>query len=354
MPPSPSPPSRLHRAFPASIFLVLAGICFRSMDIPTFVLKFPPPSASGYISHPHGKTPILQKFHWIGFLDEVFKDITVGFAPASFGYDDVSRWQMFNFMSDIGVIYTIFALEGLRVGIKGGPVWYPAVFMTIAQLGGGGVFVPIYYFCNIIFGLPKQHVNAAEKKIDIAGAWVFLVGILIFHNVPLAGMMLAPTFEERHCWTWLWQLYPLRITIFYYVVIGLRKITPLPTFNIAGYQKNLRLIMAPLILSPAIMWIYTLIQCPYPFPTVFWPQPLSDPNAYTVDSWGERMRRTLVFDQLFVGGSTFLWLAWSAKDVKGLATFGVACAVLLVAVGPGATIGIMWCLREGWLGEGVN
>src|SRR5436305_10809776 len=105
-----TPSSKLQRAVPASVFVVLAALCFYLMDIPSLIKDFPPPSASGYITWHNGKVKILEKFHQISFLDEVFRDVTVGFAPSSFGYDDVSRWQMMNFMMDIGVQYTIWGL----------------------------------------------------------------------------------------------------------------------------------------------------------------------------------------------------------------------------------------------------
>jgi hypothetical protein len=228
----------------------------------------------------------------------------------------------------------------------------PAVFATIAQIGGGGVFIPIYYFCNIVYGGPVQRLPPAEKKIDIVGAWGFLVGILIFNTVPLVGALFASTLEQRHWWTWLWQLYAPRITIFWYIAMflysafGLRESAPSPkTRGTVRYQTNVRMIMTPIILVPAAIWIYTLINCPYPIRTVFWPQPLSDPNIFNTATWVERMKRTLIFDQLSIVASTFLWLAWDMKDLK---QFVMVCAMGIV-IGPGATMGIMWCVRESWI-----
>jgi hypothetical protein len=115
--------SKWQRAGPASIFLVIAITCGYFMDVPTFVTKFPSPSSTGFISHPGGKVKILENFHWIRFLDPIFRDVTPGFAPSTFGYDDVSRWQVFNFFNEIGVWYMIWGMESLRVGVKSGPVY---------------------------------------------------------------------------------------------------------------------------------------------------------------------------------------------------------------------------------------
>jgi hypothetical protein len=108
-------PSKLRRALPASIFIALGATAFYLMDIGTLFFNYEPPSAKGFISHGNGvQTQILKSFHWIGPLDEVFRDVTVGFAPSSMGFDQISRWQMYSFMVDIGVMYMIHAFEGLR------------------------------------------------------------------------------------------------------------------------------------------------------------------------------------------------------------------------------------------------
>lgn len=56
-------------------------------------------------------------------MDPVIREITPGFAPSSIGYDDVSRWQMINFLiADPGMFYAIWGFESLRKGVRGGPV----------------------------------------------------------------------------------------------------------------------------------------------------------------------------------------------------------------------------------------
>lgn len=109
--------SKLGRALPASVFLALGAGAFYLMDMLTLSMYYDSPSATGFISHGNGvKTKILERFHWIGFFDEVFRDVTVAFAPTSLGFDQVSRWQMMTFMVDCGVMYMIQVFEGLRKG----------------------------------------------------------------------------------------------------------------------------------------------------------------------------------------------------------------------------------------------
>lgn len=93
------------------------------MDIITLIKKYPQPAPSGSIEWASGKVPILDKFHLLSFLDVPIRDVTVGFAPSSFGYDSVSRWQMMNFLMDVGVFYMVWGFESLRYGVKSGPVY---------------------------------------------------------------------------------------------------------------------------------------------------------------------------------------------------------------------------------------
>jgi hypothetical protein len=101
------------------VCIVLSLVCGYLMDIPGMISNHPEPSATGYIEWSGGKVPILERFHWIPFLDTIFRNVTVGFAPSSLGYDDVSRWMMCPFMIDMGIWYMIWLLESSRAGNKG-------------------------------------------------------------------------------------------------------------------------------------------------------------------------------------------------------------------------------------------
>jgi hypothetical protein len=102
------------------LICIVSGLaCGYLMDVPAMINNFPEPSATGFIEWEGGKVRILQRFHWIPFLDEIFRNVTVGFAPSAFGYDEVSRWMMCPFMLDMGVWYMIWLLESSRSGNKG-------------------------------------------------------------------------------------------------------------------------------------------------------------------------------------------------------------------------------------------
>jgi len=101
------------------ICIVSGLVCGYFMDVPGMINNYPEPSSTGFIEWKGGKVRILERFHWIEFLDTVFRNVTVGFAPSAFGYDDVSRWMMCPFMLDMGVWYMIWLLESSREGNKG-------------------------------------------------------------------------------------------------------------------------------------------------------------------------------------------------------------------------------------------
>ncbi|KAF2186050.1 hypothetical protein K469DRAFT_664532 [Zopfia rhizophila CBS 207.26] len=355
--------SKLHRALPASVFLVLSASCFLLMDIPAMVYDYPSPSATGFISWSNKKVPILQEFHWISSLDKVFRDVTVGFAPSSFGYDDVSRWQMLNFMQDIGVLYLVWLCESTRAGNRWSVVYFPAIFNTIAQLGGGGVIIPLYYFLFIVFCPPTRVQTLADRRITLGDALLWMLLTVLFHTLPGMAIYFAPDFETQHYWTWFWQLYPVRMSIVYFLVEGVSKILPIPRPRIVlRYSTTIRLILFPMIAISTGVWIYTLLNCPYSLKTIFCPAPLIE------DTWLLRMRRILQFDELFVYGSSMVWLGFLMMDAKkaglvsgsGIAGFLVMAVGLTGIVGPGATFGVMWLWREGYLvdeekdGEGLK
>jgi hypothetical protein len=94
------------------------------MDIISLMRLHPSPSSTGKIEWEGGSVPILRRFHFLPFLDEVIRDVTVGFAPSTFtGYDDVSWWQMIGFLNDAGLMHFIWLLESSRPGAKGTAIY---------------------------------------------------------------------------------------------------------------------------------------------------------------------------------------------------------------------------------------
>jgi hypothetical protein len=110
--------SRSSRFLPASAFLVLGFTALYFMDVIGLASSSSPVQNSQLSSK--GQTIFLRRdFHFLSFLDPLFREVTVGFLPAIFDLDSVSHWQMLSFMTDVGPLYMVWLLESSRVGNKG-------------------------------------------------------------------------------------------------------------------------------------------------------------------------------------------------------------------------------------------
>lgn len=101
-------------------------------------------------------------------------------------------------------------------------------------------------------------------------------------------------------------------------------------------------LFAPFIGIAVVFWTYTILYCPHKLSEVFIPRiPIED-------TWVLHMRRMLQFDQLFVNGSSILWVALdSQRNGLGSAIAIMAAGLPLAALfGPGASLGILWLCRE--------
>lgn len=217
------------------------------------------------------------------------------------------------------------------------------MFALPAQFLGGGVIIPLYYFAHLAYTTPVRTRTPSERKIDISGSTIWALLIVAFNVVPIIGLMFDSTFEARHWWTWFWQLYCTRITVAWYILQFLFNFVPLPSIRSSlSYRTKVALILGPFIAIAGATWIYTLISCPHPLSTVFFPQELAE------EAWVLRMRRILQFDQLSVFGSSVLWVAMDARRNKVSSGLGVVLmgSILACFVGTGASFGILWLIKE--------
>jgi hypothetical protein len=229
----------------------------------------------------------------------------------------------------------------------------PGILGFIAQLGGGGVFIPLHFFLHIVFCPAVQLQSSADRRIDINRAFFWLPLMLVFHTVPIFGMYLSSDFEARHYWTWAWQLFSVRVSLGYYAMLALSRVVPSSLKNLGkrmSYHTALRIILGPFIAISAAVWINLLINCPYSFSTLFSPI-TSGPEIGS--RWVGMMRRCLQYDELVVFGSAFVWLLFMGVDARTAKmwsqsqTLGFAAMLVLIpAIGPGATSGVMWLRRE--------
>lgn len=93
----------------------IAIVCMRGMDIAKLVEHQEPFLESGKIAWEGGEIQILPQFHWITFLDDVWRGTTATFSPSTLGYDSIGRLQMFSFLVDVGTMYAVWLIESCRV-----------------------------------------------------------------------------------------------------------------------------------------------------------------------------------------------------------------------------------------------
>lgn len=57
---------------------------------------------SGFIRWEDKEVKILDNFHGVRFLDDLWRGGMATFSTSSFGYDPSGRWQVFSFLIDLG------------------------------------------------------------------------------------------------------------------------------------------------------------------------------------------------------------------------------------------------------------
>lgn len=117
-----SPVVKLRRAVVALPFIGIAILCLREMDIGKMAAHQQPFLDAGKTEWSGGSIRILPRFHYLRFLDEVWRGTTASFSPSTLGYDAVSSWQVFSFLNDLGPVHVVWMLESSRKG----SAWSPA------------------------------------------------------------------------------------------------------------------------------------------------------------------------------------------------------------------------------------
>lgn len=84
------------------------------MDPNTIVAVSSPAAESGFIEWDGGRLKLLDSFYGIEALDQGLRGAISSFAPSTLGFDSIGSWQFFQFLIDIGPIYSIWYLESSR------------------------------------------------------------------------------------------------------------------------------------------------------------------------------------------------------------------------------------------------
>ncbi|KAI3392214.1 hypothetical protein diail_6075 [Diaporthe ilicicola] len=352
--------SRALRALLGLPLLGLAVLCFRAMDPEKLVAHQQPFLKSGLIEYDGHSLPILKRFHYVEFLDEVWRGTTATFSPSTLGYDGISSWQMFSFLNDLGPVYAVWFLESCRVGNRFTPAYLslqltqipdsPTIFSFAAQLLGIGSVAPVLYFLSFVFGpSPSELSHSARDRELRTGNILFLLPIILaLHTSEVFGAYCSPTPETRHYWTWAWQMAPLWIGVLNFIAARLSSAVPsLKTLRTSSSPTTLLAVLGSI--SSAV-WIYTLTSSPHSISELFVPDKEAQFDFIL------HTRQALQSDEVYVFAGSFLWLLYSLLDLH---TSGVAGRKFIVPVvllpitaaclGPGSAFSLGWYWREALL-----
>ncbi|EGC45088.1 conserved hypothetical protein [Histoplasma capsulatum var. duboisii H88] len=324
----PSTPSKRQRAILALPFLGLALLCLQVMDIEKMVAHQEPFLRSRKIKWSNGSIPILSHFHYAEFLNELWRGTTVSFSPSTLGYDVVSSWQMFSFLNDLG----------------------PTIFAFAGQLLGLGSVAPLFYFLCFTFGPSTSALIQLPLKMRLAPEHnvTLLPILLLLHTCEVFAAYLAPQPTTRHYWTWAWQMSPLWVGIANFVISKLIGTSPSFRATTIKWLTSPKLLLSLMSIISAGVWVYMLVNCPYPLSTVF------IPSSSAQSKFVPHMRRALQYDEIAVFGTSFLWLGYLFFDLHcaGLIRRGewlvpvAALPIFTAFVGPGAAFAFGWYWRE--------
>jgi hypothetical protein len=219
------------------------------------------------------------------------------------------------------------------------------------QIFGVGMLMAFYCFVHYIQS-PIESFRAKDLRLtDNSYTASVLPALILAHYVPYyASFFTFIDPNTRQIWNWIWQPFPIYISILQFVL----KKTVLPDTvrkdRIENVNRDLPTIsytISTLCALSAMSWWYTLYNAPYSLAALF------IPSLASGQSGDEHIRMFFQFNELFCMGACFLWLLYLYADMKrarmmddtwlGILLKGT---ILLGALGPGVTVGLGWLHRE--------
>jgi hypothetical protein len=292
----------------------------------------------------------VQNFYGLEFVDSRIRGLAACFGSFQF-VDLISSWQSFSFLTDAGIVYAILLIEGARRA----NIWtvssVPLLLGYNMQFLGIGVLMALYCFMHYVQS-PIENFRARDMRLtDMSYTATVLPVLIAAHYIPNFGSFLSfidP--QTRHMWNWIWQPFPVYISIAQFVL----KKTVMPDTVAKDRIENpsadlwtIRYTVGSLCVLSTATWWYTLYASPFSWLTLF------VPNIAPGQTGDEYIRMFLQFDEIFSIGACFIWLLYLYGDMKkagmmedswtGILLKGV---VSLVTLGPGVTVGLGWLYRE--------
>ncbi|KAJ9635448.1 hypothetical protein H2201_003110 [Coniosporium apollinis] len=239
--------------------------------------------------------------------------------------------------------FTLVALEEAE--------YNPTLIGLAAQLLGIGVVGPVYFFIHYLCAQISNFQASDMRLTDLAYTRSILPVMVAGYYVPHFLSHLHPSLAARHDWTWIWQMFPVWVMLCQRLLAYTILPNTVQSDRINDPKRDvpvIRLTIGICVALSALVWLSTLAMSPYTPMTMFIPE------ATAADrDWTAVARNVLQYDQLFSFGSALLWLGYLFGDLKraGMVQQSwikmvMAAAATVLALGPGAAVGIAWMWRE--------
>ncbi|GAB1319710.1 FAD NAD(P)-binding domain protein [Madurella fahalii] len=359
--------SKIRRALVAMPLLALAFGALFVMDVSPSIAWAKNLRDSGVLQLQGSSVPIVRSFYGVQGFDEFVALVNTYFFPSVYGYDPVSRRQVISFLTDGTVLLTIWIFESVRRANILTPLQWPNLFSLLGQVVGIGFAAPLYCFLHYIFS-PIESFSALDRRLTrLRWSRAALPSVVLAYLVPFYLLLTWPpstiatnaetasssssssASPTRQLILFVWQLYPVYLSLTLYLVSRLWKDTTAHD-KIRATQRDLPTLRWSVGLACALsaaVWVWAWL--PHGVRAVFVPAalPRSTPGLT------EFTREFLRWDEVFGFGAHLVWMGYLFWDLahagmlrEGWVTVMAVGVVSVLALGPGATLGLGWLFRE--------
>jgi hypothetical protein len=221
----------------------------------------------------------------------------------------------------------------------------------LAQIVGAGVMAPLNLFIHYICS-PIELFKATDRRMTRM-RYTPLIGpvILAVYLLPFYGMYFHPDLDLRQTFLFLWQLYPVGIAVALFALARLRADTN--EFDKVHVPLRdlpyVRTTVGAASLIAAGGWVANWATSPFSLPEAWLPSALPASTADLTAFTGQFLR----WDGCSFFGSHIVWLLLLFGDMRAAGMIAVGpwrmalyAAAGTIALGPGATVGLLWLWRE--------
>ncbi|KAI9369909.1 hypothetical protein BJX61DRAFT_545113 [Aspergillus egyptiacus] len=308
---------------------------------------------AGVYECPSGDIVDLTKSRlYFGFFDGILNPLLAVYTPSISGADPIGRLQLISFLLDIVPLFLSGLLDKSRQRYSKAAIFYPLIFAFLAQLVSIGKLAGIYFLIDLFWARVTKFPSVASTRIRSPIVLAALAALLFFYYPFTFGSYFARgPLETRLQINALWQFFPLLSPLVQLAILPfLADVAPSASNPRPELRSLLRLAIGIPSAIAAVGFQYVRLGLPAGVSMlhVFLPTDALGP----VDSFEMAVRRLLQYDYVFWVLAGYYWFVlcfWDLQKAGAEVQWGKILGVLVigtVAVGPGATYGVLWLVRE--------